>query len=179
MDTSTETDLKPDIDRDEYYTPEWVIEKARSVMGKIDCDPASCFAANYTVKADVHYSKQQNGLVQVWGGNVWLNPPYSQPAMREFISKALTEFGVGNVKQMCILTNSATETAWAQALFRHCNAKCFLNSRLNFYHPELGGITNGNRNAQILWYFGTRDGAQKFCRVFDENGHCIMVNKVP
>lgn len=40
----------------EWYTPEKFIEAARTVMGSIDTDPASCALANETVKATCYYS---------------------------------------------------------------------------------------------------------------------------
>ena len=40
----------------EWYTPEWVCNKVREVMGSIELDPASCEYANKFVKADNYYT---------------------------------------------------------------------------------------------------------------------------
>ncbi len=57
----------------EHYTPAWVVEKARRVLGSIDLDPASCEEANKVVKATTYYS--EGGLFKPWRGCVFLNPP--------------------------------------------------------------------------------------------------------
>lgn len=57
----------------EYYTPAYIVEAARRVMGRIFLDPASCDIANRTVKASMIYTKENNGLDVPWFGNVWLN----------------------------------------------------------------------------------------------------------
>jgi hypothetical protein len=59
----------------EHYTPLDVVEGARSLLGSIDLDPASCIAANERVKATCIFSEHQDGLVQNWFGKVLLNPP--------------------------------------------------------------------------------------------------------
>ena len=40
------------------------------------------------------YNKQDNGLVQNWGGEFGLNPPYSKPLIWQFVEK-LAEHGNG------------------------------------------------------------------------------------
>ena len=61
----------------DYYTPQWVIDAAREVMGGIDPDPASCEAANTWIMANRYYTIDQDGLSLPWYGRVWLNPPYN------------------------------------------------------------------------------------------------------
>src|SRR5690606_29790173 len=53
-----------------------VVEAARTTMGSIELDPASCALANTVVKADRFFEKRDNGLKQPWNvRTVWLNPP--------------------------------------------------------------------------------------------------------
>ena len=41
---------------DEWYTPAWIINAARRVLGTIDLDPASSAIANQTVQATNYYT---------------------------------------------------------------------------------------------------------------------------
>jgi len=59
----------------EHYSPSEIVEAARTSLETIDLDPASCEAANRTVRAARYYTKEQNGFLQEWGGNVFLNSP--------------------------------------------------------------------------------------------------------
>lgn len=60
-------------DGDENYTPPYVIEAVRQVLGGIDLDPASCERAQSSISASVYYTKADDGLSFSWKGAVWVN----------------------------------------------------------------------------------------------------------
>ena len=78
----------------ENYTPAVYIEAARRVLGEIDLDPASCFLAQETVKANRFFTKEENGLQQKWNGRVFLNPPYARRVSVVVISEKATVSGI-------------------------------------------------------------------------------------
>lgn len=60
----------------EHYTPTAVVEAARTVLGGFDLDPASCAAANETIRATTYHTLDDDGLNgREWHGRVFLNPP--------------------------------------------------------------------------------------------------------
>lgn len=76
MTTTNARHLSLSID---HYTPREIVEAARTTMGAIDLDPASCALANReVVKASSWFgpgSKVSNGYATTWEGRVFLNPP--------------------------------------------------------------------------------------------------------
>lgn len=161
--------LRDGYDSDEWYTPRWVIEAARKVMGEIDLDPASCALAQDVVQAGLFWSKTQGGERMGWFGRVWLNPPYSAPPL--FVEKLMAEYTSGNVKQAVVLLNNATETGWFQALLARFPV-CFLSKRLAFWRHDHADV--GARQGQAVFYLGP--DVERFCEVFGEFG--IVVRRV-
>lgn len=136
----------------EWYTPPDVIERARVVLGKFDLDPASSDAAQETVKAEAYFTKDDDGLTQEWRGKVWLNPPYSQPLISDFIEKLVEEYRAGRVTEAILLTHNYTDTSWFHAAAEAASAVCFTRGRIGFLDPngEKAAATQG----QALTYFG-------------------------
>jgi hypothetical protein len=79
----------------EWWTPEDLVEMAREALGAIDLDPATTAEANKIVRAGRVFTKQDDGLKHEWHGRIWLNPPYSQPLIEEFVSKMVSEYAAG------------------------------------------------------------------------------------
>ena len=154
----------------EWYTPEKYIESARIVMGSIDLDPASSVKANEAVKAAKFYSLQDNGLLQKWAGNVWMNPPYSQPLISQFIEKLTKE----EYAQAVVLVNNATETTWGQTLLKISSAVCFHAGRIRFVDPN-GNLGQSPLQGQMICYIGNQ--AEKFIEEFKQYGPCLNVVK--
>jgi ParB family chromosome partitioning protein len=150
----------------ESYTPAQYIEATREVMGGIDLDPASCEAAQEVIMAETYFTKEDNGLDKPWNGNVFLNPPYSHPAVKHFVDKLLRELKIGNVKQAILLTNNNTDTNFFQDAARQAAAVCFTKGRINFLKPD--GSTSSPTNGQVFYYFGHRK--KKFIEVFSKFG---------
>ena len=62
-------------EKDEYYTPKWVFETLDVVFDLDVCAPIHGSNAN----ARFWFHKEIDGLAQHGHGNVWMNPPYSNP----------------------------------------------------------------------------------------------------
>lgn len=138
----------------EWYTPPEFIESARNVFGGvIDCDPASCEVANRTVGAVVYFSKEDNGLEQTWSGACWLNPPYSQPLIRQFSEAVAEKYESGEIDSAIVLVNNATETAWFQRIAEVASAICFPRARIKFMDPQ-GNRTGAPLQGQAILYLG-------------------------
>lgn len=155
----------------EWYTPSLHIELARTVMGGIDCDPATSEIANRTIQAKTIFTAKDDGRSQKWMGRVWLNPPYSNPLMGEFIELASTKFEAGEIEQACVLVNNATETKWFQRMLEVASAVCFPKSRIKFLDPD-GGRTNSPLQGQAIVYMG--DNVDAFYNAFSAEGKVLL-----
>lgn len=149
---------------DDFYTSPLIIEAARQAMGGIDLDPASHAVANKVVKATRFFTAGSNGLLQDWGGRVWLNPPYSQ--WKAWIPKIVREWESGRCDAMCILSATRTLTAQYFADIHRCSsAVCILHGRIPFW----GGRAATPDDGHAVFYFG-RD-VNRFCGCFDGIGN--------
>jgi ParB family chromosome partitioning protein len=150
----------------EWYTPKGFVDSARSAMGGIDVDPASCAIANQTVKATQFFTKEDDGLAKKWSGRVWLNPPYAQPLISQFCEAVSDKFDSGEIEQACVLVNNATETAWFQRLVESASALCLIRSRIKFLDPS--GRPGAPLQGQVMVYFGKNKS--EFAKMTKDHG---------
>lgn len=155
----------------EWYTPAEFIDRARLVLGGFDLDPASSEVANQTVKAARIFSIQDSGLNHEWFGRVWMNPPYAQPHIADFVEKLASEYEAGRVTEAIALTHNYTDTQWFHRAANACSAICFTRGRIGFLSPigERAAPTQG----QAFFYFGSR--IKEFACVFSDVGFVVGV----
>jgi phage N-6-adenine-methyltransferase len=155
----------------EWHTPAESIERVRAVLEVIDLDPASSAAAQQTVRAEKFYTKQDNGLAYEWRGRVFVNPPYAQPLIEQFVRKLCAERRAGHVTAAILLTHNYTDTAWFQEIASLADAICFTRGRVKFYDPIRNKIANPTQG-QAFSYFG--DDVLAFASAFSEIGFVLV-----
>lgn len=167
----------------EWYTPTKYIEAARTVMGSIDLDPASCEVANRTVKASRYFTKEDNGLAQQWHGNIWLNPPYSRTENKQgsniglFLFRLFHEYEAGRVQQAIALVTSQCDAKWFHLLWEH--PICFTDHRVHFItdQPTKKYPTRSHILGAVFVYLGYRELA--FMQTFSQFGTIARAVDVP
>ena len=153
----------------EWFSPPAIIEKARSVMGSIDLDPASNEEANKIVQASQIYTAKEDGLKQDWTGNLWLNPPFKKGLIDEFIEKLLSS----KFNQAVVLVNNNTETKWGQAILNKGEVVCFPAGRLNFWKDSKEPYPKTGLQGQMI--IGLRVNVSRFIQAFKEIGVCTLL----
>jgi ParB family chromosome partitioning protein len=151
----------------EWYTPPEYIEAAKSLMGRIDLDPASSRKANEIVGANKYFSMEDDGLSKKWAGKVWLNPPYSQPLISSFSEAVSRKYETGEITEACVLVNNATETSWFQRMLKVTAAVCFPSGRIRFINKD-GKPFGAPLQGQAILYFGKNK--DEFGKVFSKFG---------
>ena len=150
----------------ESFTPPEHVEAARRVLGEIDLDPASNAIAQQTVRASNYFTRDDDALAKPWEGRVWLNPPYAQPLINQFVQKLVGEFAAGRVSEAIMLTHNYTDTAWFHLAAATAAMICFPKGRIRFVNAD--GEPCSPTQGQALFYYGTRDEA--FRRIYSAFG---------
>jgi phage N-6-adenine-methyltransferase len=153
----------------EWFTPAQYVEAARSVMGGIDLDPASNATAQQWIKADQFFTQSDDGLREQWNGRVWLNPPYAQPLIGQFVDKLLGELAASHVAQAVLLTHNHTDTAWFHAAQSIAELICFTRGRIKFVASD--GERASPAQGQAFFYYGKR--ANAFLQLFAKFGFIV------
>jgi len=155
----------------EWYTPQEHIDAACKVLGTIDLDPASSEIANQRVQAGRIFTIADDGLTKEWGGKVWMNPPYAQPHISNFIEKLASEYEAGRVTEAVALTHNYTDTQWFHRAALSCAAICFTRGRIGFLSPE--GKRAAPTQGQAFFYYGSK--VEQFIEAFCQIGFVVEV----
>ena len=145
------------IASDEWGTPSAIVEAARITLGRIDLDPCSNERAQRLVRARRYWTREDDCLRQpFWLGRVWLNPPYSDPALRIVTRRFLREWRSGRIERAIALTNAVTSTEAGQLLLRASEAVLFPKSRIQFL--QNGEPQDKGRYNSMFTFFGCAPG---------------------
>jgi phage N-6-adenine-methyltransferase len=170
---SQELKLMTSSESTEWYTPEKYLRAVQDMFGAIELDPCSSAAANRLVGAKRYFTKEQDGLAQVWHARtVWLNPPYGTTAGKStaglFVEKLVSELEAGNVREAIVLVNLNFGYDWFAPL--RTMPMCLVDHRVSFINGETGEV-EGQANANsVLVYFG--GNLNRFYYLFREFGPC-------
>lgn len=157
--------------QNEWYTPAEYIQAVRDVLGTIDLDPASSEVANKVVGADRFFTAEDDGLTEDWTAKtLWMNPPYAQPLISQFIEKLALSFLEGQVLEAIVLTNDSSDTAWFHRAGESCSAICHTRGRISFISPE--GVKGSPLQGQAFFYFGPN--VERFAKRFQSVGFVVV-----
>lgn len=146
------------ITTDIWLTPRWILD----ALGEFDLDPCSAPDTELWPTAREHITLPDDGLMHIWAGRVWLNPPYGR-----HIGAWLERMALHN--QGTALIFARTETAlFRQHVWQAATALLFLDRRVVFHRHDgsLPDRTRGGGQAgapSVLVAYG-RDDADRLER---------------
>jgi hypothetical protein len=131
---------------DSWITPRWLIER----LGPFDLDPCAATPQPWPT-AQRMIPEREDGLLYLWHGFVWCNPPYGRRMKIWLERMALHNNGIALVFAR---TDTATffEHVWPVA-----SAALFLRGRLTFHRPSGEPAPNGHNSGgpSVLLGFGS------------------------
>ena len=117
---------------DEWYTP---IDFYNELNKEFNFNLDPC-ATDINHKCAKYFTKEDNGLLQSWGGyNVFCNPPYGR-VINAWVEKAYNESQKDNTLIVMLLP-ARTDTKWFHNFIYHKAEIRFIKGRLKF-----GGCKN-------------------------------------
>ena len=122
------------ITTDVWLTPRRILD----ALGEFDLDPCSAPDPVLWPTARRHITLPDDGLMEMWEGRVWLNPPYGRHIGVWLERMALHGRGTA-------LIFARTETAlFRQHVWAAATAVLFLHRRIVFHHPD-GSLPDRSR----------------------------------
>lgn len=120
---------------DSWITPRWLIER----LGPFDLDPCASSPQPWPTAAKM-IAERENGLLYLWHGFVWLNPPYGRKMSIWLERGALHNDGIA-------LVFARTDTrCFHDHVWPVASALLFIRGRLNFHRPSGELARNGGNS---------------------------------
>ena len=87
-------------------------------------------ATDETAKCNNYFTPKENGLIQEWRGNCWMNPPYGRE-IGIWIKKAWKESKKG-AKVVCLIPARTDTKYWHEYIFTYAAEIRFIKGRIKF-----------------------------------------------
>jgi phage N-6-adenine-methyltransferase len=139
---------------DKWATPWPVLTDLERRFGAFDLDPC---CEPHTAKAPMFYTVEDDGLSKPWFGNVYVNPPYSNP--RAWCERALQATQSGEADTVVMLLPCATDTAWFHEIVWPHAELHFVRGRVRFLGWR-GTPLPSPRAPSLVAVFRTKSGGQ-------------------
>lgn len=127
---------------DEWYTPLEIIQS----LGEFDLDPCAPMKPLWQT-ARVMINKEQDGLSKEWKGRVWLNPPYQQSLITQFMRR------MGEHKNGIALVFAKIDSRmFRDHIYPNCDSICLLRKRIRFYNEQGQQPASPNNGNMLIAY---------------------------
>ncbi|WP_189493767.1 DNA N-6-adenine-methyltransferase [Formosimonas limnophila] len=126
---------------DDWATPQALFDALNAVF-KFETDVC---AVPENAKCERFFTPAQNGLLQVWSGTCWMNPPYGR-TINQWIKKAFESTQTHQATVVCLLP-ARVDTKWWHHYCIHGEVT-FLKGRVKF-----GGAKNSAPFPSVLVVF--------------------------
>lgn len=112
----------------EWETPQELFDELNKEF-QFDLDVC---ATKENAKCKIFFTKDDNGLKQLWGGTCWMNPPYGRE-IGEWVRKAFMHSKTRGIKTVALLP-ARTDTKWFHNyIYKKDNVEIrFIKGRLKF-----------------------------------------------
>ena len=121
--------------KDDWETPRLLFDELDAEFG-FTLDPAS---SNSNAKCENHYTKEDDGLSQDWGGyTVFCNPPYSRN-MYEWVQKCYQEAQKPGTKVVMLIPARTDTRYFHDFIYRKASEIRFIKGRLKFENDGVAG----------------------------------------
>lgn len=115
---------------DDWGTPQKTFDELNAEFGFT----VDVCANEHNFKVANYFDIEHDGLVQVWDGVVWCNPPYGR-TIKVWMQKAYESWR-GGATVVCLVP-ARTDTAWWHDYAAKATEIRFLRGRLKFERPGL------------------------------------------
>lgn len=128
---------------DDYYTPKWIFD---TLGVEFDLDVACPPNGPLFTPTKAYYDQAADGLASPWFGNIWMNPPYSNPSpwVEKFIQHA---------NGIALLP--FTKSKWCQALWDGSASMVYMRA-ITFERSEMNVVTQAPFSLG-LWALGQKN----------------------
>ncbi|MDY6803499.1 MAG: DNA N-6-adenine-methyltransferase [Cyanobacteriota bacterium] len=153
--------------RDCWETPPEILEIVRSAFANkaIFTDP--CTTKDNPTNALRFFTPKENGIMQHWKTNAFINPPYSDPS--PWIEAANSQIICGSIEEAIALVPTACLGSKRTGKFaKLATAICLWEGRIHFVHPQTGRPAKQTSFTSAFLYWGKSHS--QFEKAFSKHG---------